>query len=67
MKKCIKCTIDNIPKDFDFYTFVESTILKLCDIESKIQQLEYSEGRYLLIEQERNLLDILPCFSYSKY
>ncbi|GEM_PF-4423307 len=40
MKKCIKCAIDNIPKDFDFYTFVESTILKLCDIESKIQQLD---------------------------
>lgn len=69
---------DEIPddsEDFDFYACVEDTIQKLCVLETKIQQLEQSEGKYAdikaqieqLAAEERKLTDLLPGFTYQKF
>ena len=65
----------NIPEDFDFYACVEDTIQKLCVLETNIQQLEQSEGKYAdikaqieqLAAEERKLTDLLPGFTYQKF
>lgn len=65
----------DIPEDFDFYACVEDTIQKLCVLETNIQQLEQSEGKYAdikaqieqLAAEERKLTDLLPGFTYQKF
>ncbi|MGP1430994.1 hypothetical protein [Treponema sp.] len=67
--------VNNIPEDFDFYACVEDTIQKLCVLETNIQQLEQSEGRYAdikaeieqLAAEERKLTELLPGFTYQKF
>lgn len=67
--------VNNIPEDFDFYAYVEDTIQKLCVLETNIQQLEQSEGKYAdikaqieqLAAEERKLTDLLPGFTYQKF
>lgn len=67
--------VNNIPEDFDFYACVEDTIQKLCVLETNIQQLEQSEGKYAdikaqieqLAAEERKLTDLLPGFTYQKF
>ena len=65
----------DIPEDFDFYACVEYTIQKLCALETNIQQLEQSEGKYAdikaqieqLATEELKLTDLLPGFTYLKF
>ena len=67
--------VNNIPEDFDFYACVEDTIQKLCVLETNIQQLEQSEGKYAdikaqieqLAAEERKLTELLPGFTYQKF
>ncbi|MGP1595100.1 MAG: hypothetical protein ACTTH8_07650 [Treponema sp.] len=67
--------LKNIPEDFDFYTCVETIIQKLCVLETNIQQLEQSEGKYAdikaqieqLAAEERDMTNLLPGFTYQKF
>ena len=67
--------LKNIPEDFDFYACVETIIQKLCVLETNIQQLEQSEGKYAdikaqieqLAAEERDMTNLLPGFTYQKF
>ena len=71
----VSTIVNDIPEDFDFYDCVEEKIKKLCALESDIQKLEQSEGKYTeirsriekLTEEEREQIAILPGFEYSKF
>ncbi len=66
---------EEIPEDFDFYNIVVEKAKSLCKLESQIQELENSEGKYLeiidkiaeLSSKEYEILDSLPGFVYRKF
>ena len=71
----VSTMVNDIPEDFDFYDCVGETIKKLCTLESDIQKLEQSEGKYAeirnriekLTAEEREQTTILPGFVYNKF